>query len=211
MDKKLKSNDSKGSREPIKKKKKTKSEKLPQKNLYLISKKDFGQRCGLSPGNLSNYIKRGEVIITDKKIDVTLPKNIGFLDKRLKKLDKTHQDRGIDHQIKQVELEKKTQETRLLKLKEQKTLGVLIPTEMVKILFTHHTKSILTEFDNSIDRILTKISKIKKLTNEERSKLRGELKKELNTAVDKTIDASKRKIKRMVFEYTEVRGVGERE
>lgn len=209
MSKTVKGTNGKGSKASDADKKKTKSEKSSQEKLHLISKKEFGQRCGLSPGNLSNYIKRGDVVVTDKKIDATLPENIGFLDKRLRKVNKTTQDQSIDHQIKQIELEKKTQETRLLKLKEQKTLGVLIPTEMVKILFTQHSKSILTAFDNAIDRILTKISKIKKLTNAERSKLRGELKSELNTSVDKSINESKRNIKQMVSEYTEVRERGE--
>lgn len=210
MKKTVKGKNDKGSKASNVDKKKNKNEKSSQEKLHLISKKEFGERCGLSPGNLSNYIKRGEVVVTDKKIDVTLPENIGFLDKRLRKVNKTTQDRSIDYQLKQTELLKKQQETRLLELKEQKTLGVLIPTEMVKILFTQHSKSILTAFDNSIDRILTKISKVKKLTNKERSKFRGELKTELNTAVDKSIDESKRNIKRMVFEYTEVRGRGER-
>lgn len=204
------SKSSKGSKAAIAVKKKTKSEISNEKNLYLISKKEYADRCSMSPGNLSNYIKRGEVIVTDKKIDVSLPENIGFLDKRLKKTDKSHSDRSQEYQLKAIEIEKKKKETSLLELKKQKALGIVIPTDIVKILFTQHFKSILTEFDNSIDRILTKISKVKKLTNVERSKFRGELKVELNAAVDRSIIQSRRSIKKMIEEYTEVRGVGER-
>lgn len=199
----------KGSRAVIKRKKKTTSEQKTQNSLTLISKKDFAERCNLSAGNLSNYIKRNNVIVTDGKIDISLPDNIEFLGERKRKLYKSDQKGSLETQLKLIEIEKKKRETRLLELKEQKTLGILIPTELVKLIFAQHTKSILTSFDNSIDRVLTKISKVKKLTSGERSKFRGELKSELNTAVDRSIRESKRNIKKMVQDYTEVRGRGE--
>lgn len=209
MKKTDKSKRSKGSKAAKQKKKKTTNEKPVQKKLTLISKKEFGIRCGLSAGNVSNYIRRGKIFVTDGKIDISLPDNIEFLKGRHRKTEKGEQEGSLETQLKRIEIEKKQQETNLLKLKEQKTLGILIPTELVKILFTQHSKSILTEFDNSIDRVLTKIAKVKKLSNAERSRFRGELKTELNTAVDRAINESKRKIKKMVIEYTEVRGRGE--
>ncbi len=211
MKKPAKSTDSKGSKAILLQKKKTTSKKIEQKKSNLISKTEFCKRCGLSPGNLSNYINRGKVIVTDKKIDLELIDNIEFLKERRRKIEGSEQSGSLESQLKRVEIKKKKQEINLLELKEQKTIGALIPTEMVKILFIQHSKSILTAFDNSIDKILTKISKVKKLTNAERSKLSGELKAELNTAVDRSIGESKSNIRKMIFEYTEVRGIGERQ
>ena len=205
----VKGKNDKGSKASSDAKKKTKSKKSEQGKLTLISKTEFGKQCGLSPGNLSNYIARGQVIVIDNKIDISKIENIEFLDKRKNKIEKTTQDRSQDYQLKEIEIAKKKKETRLLEIKEAKALGLVIPTEIVKILFTQHSKSILTAFDNAIDRILTKISKVKKLTNIERSKFRGELKTELNLAVDKSIEQSKKSINKMVLEYTEVRGRGE--
>ncbi len=205
----VKGKNDKGSKASSDAKKKTKSKKSEQGKLTLISKTEFGKQCGLSPGNLSNYIARGQVIVIDNKIDISKIENIEFLDKRKNKIEKTTQDRSQDYQLKEIEIAKKKKETRLLGIKEAKALGLVIPTEIVKILFTQHSKSILTAFDNAIDRILTKISKVKKLTNIERSKFRGELKTELNLAVDKSIEQSKKSINKMVLEYTEVRGRGE--
>ena len=209
MNKTVKDKKGKGSKAIKLRPQKTTDKKYEQEKLILLSKTEFGKRCGLSPGNLSNYIARGQVIVTDNKIDISKIENIEFLDKRKNKIEKTTQDRSQDYQLKEIEIAKKKKETRLLEIKEAKALGLVIPTEMVKILFTQHSKSILTSFDNAIERILTKISKVKKLTNIERSKFRGELKTELNLAVDKSIEQSKRSINKMVLEYTEVRTRGE--
>jgi hypothetical protein len=48
--------------------------------------------CGLSAGNLSNYIKRGKVILTGELIDDTKPENIDFLQKFAdRKLEKSNE------------------------------------------------------------------------------------------------------------------------
>jgi hypothetical protein len=54
--------------------------------------------CGLSAGNLSNYIKRGKVILTGELIDDTKPENIDFLqkfaDRKLEKSNESEQNTG---------------------------------------------------------------------------------------------------------------------
>jgi hypothetical protein len=49
--------------------------------MALHTRKDWGLMCGLSAGNLSNYIKRGKVILTGELIDDSKPENIDFLQK----------------------------------------------------------------------------------------------------------------------------------
>ncbi len=52
-------------------------------------KLEFANVCGLTPGNLYNYIKRGKVIVdaeTDE-IDVSLPTNKHFLEKRKARIE----------------------------------------------------------------------------------------------------------------------------
>ncbi len=50
--------------------------------MALHSKKDFATACGLTTGNLTNYIKRGKVLMSGDWVDDTVPDNKDFLDKR---------------------------------------------------------------------------------------------------------------------------------
>lgn len=47
-----------------------------------IPKKEFAELCGLTTGNLGNYIKRGHVVCVHDLIDTTNPTNLRFLEKR---------------------------------------------------------------------------------------------------------------------------------
>lgn len=117
---------------------------------------------------------------------------------------------ALDKEKKTLDIEKTAEEIQLLKVKNEKARAVVVPTELVKALFSQHTKSILVEFSNSVDNIITKISKKKALSNNEVAEIRKELIEEINIAVDKSIDESKKNIKNLMNEYSEKKGVGER-
>jgi len=116
----------------------------------------------------------------------------------------------LEKQKKAHDIEKIQEEIELLRLKKKKLHGIVIPTEMVKNIFSQHTKSILVEFSNSADKILTKIAKKKNMSNSEVSEVRKEIIHEINLAVDKSIEESKKNIKQIINEYTETRTPGER-
>lgn len=117
---------------------------------------------------------------------------------------------GLEKKKKALDIEKISEEIEILKVKKDKLHGIVIPTEIVKALFSQHTKSILVEFSNSVDKIITKIAKRKSLNNTEVSEIRKELIDEINVAVDKSIDETKKSLKNVITEFSEKKGKGER-
>jgi hypothetical protein len=109
-----------------------------------------------------------------------------------------------------VEIKKKEREIALLKLREEKLNAIVIPTELVKVIFMQHSRSIATEFKNTIDGIITKIAKKKDLNLNEVAELRGELLSSINMAMDKSVVESKKSIGNIVKEFIEKKEVGER-
>lgn len=55
--------------------------------MALHLKADFAKMCGLTTGNLTNYIKRGKVILSGDYVDDTIPVNKDFLGKRIDKAE----------------------------------------------------------------------------------------------------------------------------
>jgi hypothetical protein len=109
-----------------------------------------------------------------------------------------------------VEIQKKRKEISLLTIREEKFKGILIPTDLIRTLIQQHSRSTATEFKNSIDSILTKISKKKDLSVTEQAELRGELLDVINKTVDKSVDLTEKLLGRIVNEFIEKRDVGER-
>lgn len=109
-----------------------------------------------------------------------------------------------------VMIQKSAEERDLLKIKKDKIHGVVIPTELVKNLFAQHNKSVLVEFSNSVDIIVTKFSKKMKLTNEQQTDIRRDLIYEINLASNKAIDQTKKDLKTVIKQSTEARAKGEK-
>ena len=182
--------------------------------MKLIKQIDFAKKCGISRQKLNVYISRGKVIKTDSgKIDESNEQNIYFYQRRLElnmeKENPSEENISLDRKIKKVELAKKTVDTRIALIKEEKMRGEVIPTEMVKILFAQHSKNIIVEFENSLDKILTILSKEIGMNNKTISKYRGIIKKEINIAVDSTINKTKEDIINIIDEFSEKRARGE--
>lgn len=55
--------------------------------MALYKKKEFAQRCGLTGGNLSNYITRGHVLLSGDYIDDEIEKNQSFYKKWKEKME----------------------------------------------------------------------------------------------------------------------------
>jgi hypothetical protein len=110
---------------------------------------------------------------------------------------------------KELDIEKTGEEIELLKKKNMKIDGESIPTEIVKSIFSYYGKNITTSFHNTAENWLTKIAKIKGLSNGELAEMRGELAKGINEGVLKAQVESKRAIGNIIKEYSLKREVGE--
>ena len=63
--------------------------------MALYPKSHFASLCGLTVGNLGNYIKRGKVIMSGDYIDDSIPDNKSFLENRLAKIQAKNEDNQI--------------------------------------------------------------------------------------------------------------------
>lgn len=208
--------------------------------MALHLKKDFAALCNLKTKDLSNYIKRKKVVMSGDYVDDSLAINKDFLRRRnggdkkhevekvleisapkvdqpaapnVKKPADFNANGGtyeLEKHQKALSIEKMQEEIELLQIKKEKQLGLVIPTPLVKLLFTQHSKSIVSSFHNATDTLLMKIQKMKGLSSVEMASLRGELTEIINIAVDDSIKESKKQIKNIVTEYSEKKGVGER-
>jgi hypothetical protein len=117
---------------------------------------------------------------------------------------------NLDKAIKEAELEKKEQEIELNKLKIAKLSGEVIPTDLVKVIFAQHFKSVTTAFHQGCDNFIMTIAKVTGMKRAEMATMRGELIEIVNHAVTDGIDESRQSLKHIVGEYKEKRGVGEK-
>lgn len=117
----------------------------------------------------------------------------------------------LDEQIKTQSLEKEKISSALLKAKLDKISGDTIPTELVKNLFMHHSKSITVAFQHGAENLLSKIAKLKGIDINEMAALRTELIEIINTAVNNSIETSKKTVASIVAEHSQRKEVGERE
>ena len=205
--------------------------------MALHTKKEFATLCNIPTNSLAVSIKRGNVIINDQElIDDQVDKNRYFLEKRKKNDEvkptgliypghkiqkivtketskhvnsKVNDAFQLDIAIKSAELKKKEVDTRLALIKEEKLKGVLIPTELVKIVFKQHSASITTSFKNAIENLLIEISKTKNLNRNELAELRGKMIVSLNTAINDSVTVSKKQISNIITQFSEKRDVGE--
>jgi hypothetical protein len=187
-----------------------------------LSKKEFAERCGIETKNLAVYIGRGNVIVLDDdSIDDCDQKNRAFIQKRQVNIVRTEPKKiespqnndyaGLDLKKTAVQVEKLEQEVRLLKIKEEKLKGVVVPSELIKPVFLQHNQSIITEVHNNSTEFCRIFSKKHTLNVNDVAEMNGELIKWFNTAINKATSLSIKSIENIVNDYSEKKGVGERE
>lgn len=116
----------------------------------------------------------------------------------------------LDLRTKEAEFEKKQQEIELNRLKIAKLKGDVIPTDLVKVVFGQHFKSVTTAFHQGADGFISTVAKRAGIEKAEIATLRGELIEIVNQAVKDAVQDSKSSINNIVREYSVKRGVGER-
>lgn len=102
------------------------------------------------------------------------------------------------------------QEVVLLKIKEEKIKGVVVPSELIKPVFLQHNQSILTEIHNEANEFVRIFAKRHSLKANEVADIKSDLIDWVNIAIDKAIQLSSNQIDNIINTYQEERGVGER-
>lgn len=203
--------------------------------MEILTKQEFAAKCGKTTKWLSNYITRGKIAVVGEKIDITIPINSEFLTKWATKNDAPptkndaqqltdntsnnfqNQKNSVDGKsMAQIErdkkiadLEKTLVETRLKLMQEQQKKGENIPTDQVKMIVTHLSKSFTTKFHQAADNFLMEIGKKKDLSREEMAQMRGALISVINEASTVAVEEAKRNIKAAQNETAIKKGVGE--
>lgn len=198
--------------------------------MSVVTKAVFAEMCGLKTNKLWNYTDRGQVILLgDGKIDCDDPRNKAFLEKKSAKKQKqepqekqkpqeSNQDQetgtdyaALDRQKLSAQVEKLNQEVRLLKIKEEKLKGIVVPSEVIMPVFLQHNQSVLTSVKNESDEFVRLFSKKRGLSGEEIAEIKSGLIEWFNRAMDSASALSKVTIKDIVNNYSITKGVGERE
>jgi len=117
----------------------------------------------------------------------------------------------IDIKIKKASLEKTMEEIAILKVKKMKMHGELIPTDIVKSLIRELTEGVKIAYLDAMENYTVVISKQKKLTEVEKSNIKKEFTTIINKAVERQSYVANKGLKSIVEEYSQTKGVGERE
>jgi hypothetical protein len=204
-----------------------------------LTKKQFADHAGLTTGNLSNYIGRGKVVVgADDLIDTLHDVNTAFLQKRAKHLQNITIEPAPAAPTKQLTIEKQPgddvaeedipelyisekrlkhlqgnkteEEIRLKKLEYEKKQGLVLPSELIKPVFLQHNQSMITAFKNATEQMITEFTQVKEFTTEETSYLRGQMIGAINKAAEAGTLTTEKALKRIINEFIDKKGVGER-
>lgn len=199
--------------------------------MALIERKEFAARCGMTQGNLSNYIQRGKVILEDNGlVDDQHPDNVLFASKRVGKTSKlkpmktakgkkgkftpnTDRDKKLGERMKLESLKKTTEVERMqheIALKElqfAKMSGKVIPTELVKRLFAQHFKSMTMAFKQAADLLLVEFGKKAKMNRNDIAEMKGALVTVINRAVEDGTKATGKTLASIVTEHSQQKNV----
>ena len=117
---------------------------------------------------------------------------------------------ALDRELKQRDLEKKREEIRLLEIREQKLRGEVVPTEEIKDSFKRYSHFMVTQFDNTLDRIFAMAASKFKVSNEQMVSFKAQIRTELNKTTDIAADMAKSDFAKIIQEHKEARSRGER-
>jgi len=194
--------------------------------MALLSKKEFGELVGKPTKELSVYVSRRKIIVSEGElIDPLDPINKAFLQKfggiKSAKPDKVapsapeEQDdespdsEGVnpllvsDRRYKHFSAEQKKKSVELIEIDIARKRGELIPPDLIKPLFHQHNQSILVEFKNMMDEELRFIAKEYSLSVDHVALIKGRWVKGLNDAMDRSKKTTAKGIANIVEDYSE--------
>jgi len=192
-----------------------------------IAKSELQKKYGLSAPYIHVYIKRGHLVVDeDGMIDDQHPVNAKFISKRKGKTSTSPVEKPLttssgasdvlkdkfqlDAEKTAADIERIKSVTELNELKLAKLQGEVIPYEMVMPIFIMFTKALMTAVMNEDEARLLEIAHSTGLPKTEVAKFRKRSAEVVNSAVDEGVKEAKKQAKRLVAEYSETRGKGER-
>jgi len=214
--------------------------------MALHTKSDFAKLCGMRTSNLTNYVKRGKVVLNgNDEVDDGLDINRDFLSRHQSKQEIKQPDPSQETRLRMIrpdpgtpeteeddddtpppadednaatlykqklkaDIDKKHREIALLKLREEKLTGEIVPIEQVKDLFAQHSKAGAVVVKNTIDNILTRIAQMAGLNVNQIAELRGVALKEINSGINKAVEETRKRVNVIQMQHSERREVGER-
>jgi uncharacterized protein YcgL (UPF0745 family) len=193
----------------------------------LYTRVEFAKLCGIESGNLSNVIKRGNVVLSGEFIDDSIAVNRQFMQKRAQLLARKGVPEAVSKHDKvgkpnltdahnlvdektQADIERIRTVTELNRLKIAKQEGENIPTELVMPLVAQFAHSMIGAFKNGMEAMLVEIGHKKKLTNAEMADLRKVLTATINRSAQEGVEDARKATGNIVNEFIEKRGKGER-
>lgn len=201
--------------------------------MAVYSKKEFSERCGIPTNALAVYVKRGKVILTDDRVDDSLPQNQAFLKKRGggKRNGKVKQEsaaeprkrvkpekvpeevqRSFDLDMERRVIEKDRAELgkQLLQAKLGKTRAELIPFDDVKMSLGQHWRDMTHHMSQGIQNLLTEIAHRTKMNLNQKAELHKAMERVVNDSVNRAIDATQTSLRNIQKEHSVKREVGEK-
>lgn len=201
----------------------------------ILTKKEFADMIGWSTSQLSVYIKRGKVFIGDGDlINSDHEVNVLFLKKRLNKSglskdiaqksintdDRTGIENGTNEDIasyeesekklKYLDTLKREYEISLLEIKQAKLKGEVVPSILLAPIILQHNHSLMNSMKNGGEELLRKVAKLSDLSAGDIATLKGDLVSILNQAINTAAQNTAAAIGKVIDDYSNSRGVGER-
>jgi len=190
-----------------------------------LTKAAFADKCNMATNELAVYIKRKKVFVENDLIDTLNETNRVFYEKKTKKkAEAAPEDTpGTDtnrptakssvsdlpeyidseRKLKYLDTLKREKDIERQQIEIEKSRGLLIPTEVVKVLFSVHTRSIVqslrSQFETLTDNLIVKYG----LNNDDSVAIRKGTMEAINQAVEGSITDSKKSLENVVSEYTE--------
>ena len=107
----------------------------------------------------------------------------------------------LDKQKKLLEIEKLENENKISKIKLDKMNGVVIPTDLVMVLFGQHSKSLTTAFHQAAENFVVSMAQSYGVDKKSQAKMRGDLIAVVNKAIEDSLEISRDGIDNVVDEY----------
>lgn len=176
------------------------------------------KRFGLKPGYIAKYVNDGKVVRDEKKkIDLDHEVNQEFYNHLLSRHDPAADREKVvtskfklELEQKRLDIEKRREEIRQLKLKNEKLEGELIPAELVKDIFRYNSKAMTTAFSQALENYLIVLGSEVKMNSSQMAKMRKQIVTTTNEAITEGVKLSLKQITELVNEFSQRRGKGER-
>lgn len=118
------------------------------------------------------------------------------------KMDAVIRERmGYESTLKREKAALTSVEASMLKMKEERLRGQLIPSALIRPLFATHFQSLIITFKQAVDAMLADMSQKVKLNANQQAELRKRMVEEINLAVDRGISQTENSVDNIMQEY----------